>query len=196
MKVVIINGSVREGRATPRVVTWVENTAKQVLNDTETEVIDLKVLDLPLFAEPELPMMNANRRPEGPLKVWLDTLRAADGFVLVTPEYNNSIPGGLKNAIDYIAHEVMHKPFLVVSHGTNGGARAALELKAALNSNLGGIPVPGGVALNGAIGYRNMISESGEIQAESLAHDEEKLRTRLGQLRDYARALAPLRNTE
>lgn len=193
MKLVIIDGSLREGRATVRVARWAENIAKQVLKDTEIRTIDLKELDLPIFAEPILPMMNTHRNPEGALKTWLDTLKSADGFVVVTPEYNNSMPGSLKNAIDYIGHEVMHKPFLVVSHGANGGARAGMELKVSLNSNLGAIPIAGSVALNGAIGYHEMISEAGVLKDKSLDHDEKKLRMRLEQLREYAKVLAPLR---
>ena len=118
-----IDGSVRQGRATERVTKWVK-AAADALEGVEAEVVDLKELAMPMFDEPILPMMNKNRQPTGGVKTWLDALESADGLVVVTPEYNHAMPSGLKNAIDYINFQVMHKPFLVVSHGANGGARS------------------------------------------------------------------------
>jgi NAD(P)H-dependent FMN reductase len=61
--------------------------------------------------------------------VWSSKILKYDGFVLVTTCYNNGPPGGVKNALDYLYHEVQGKPFMVVSYGIQGGGSAAEALK-------------------------------------------------------------------
>lgn len=55
----------------------------------------------------------------------------ADGFVIVTPEYNHGVPGTLKNLLDHLYEEWNHKPFALVgvSSGLVGGARAVEQLR-------------------------------------------------------------------
>ena len=99
MKLLIINGSTRQARASERVVKWIENNVKNYeLADVEFETVDLRELALPLFDEPISPMMNENRVTEGGVKQWLDALAGADGYIIVTPEYNHAMGNGLKNA--------------------------------------------------------------------------------------------------
>ncbi len=193
MKLVIVDGSVRQGRATNRVTAWVENTAKQVLNDVDIEVVDLQKLKIPMFDEPVLPMMNPDRQPGGDTKVWLDALESADALVIVTPEYNHGMPSGLKSAIDYINFQVMHKPFLVVSHGANGGARSGEQIKQALNANIGALPVGSSVTINGMVGFADMISEDGTPQVDEVKKQQSGLEDKLQLLVKYAKALAPIR---
>lgn len=97
--VAIILGSVRPGRAGDQVVRWIEDQARQV-EGVQTVFFDLRDYDLPPFAEEMPPSMKA---PELAEAVRLRAnLEANDAVVFVTPEYNNSIPGVLKNAIDYV----------------------------------------------------------------------------------------------
>lgn len=192
MNLVIIDGSVRQGRATERVTKWVK-TAADALEGVEAEVVDLKELAMPMFDEPILPMMNKNRQPTGGVKTWLDALESADGLVVVTPEYNHAMPSGLKNAIDYINFQVMHKPFLVVSHGANGGARSMEQVKQALNASLGAVPLGNGVTINGMVGFGDMINESGEINSDEVKKQEKGLVEKLELLVKYAEALKRLR---
>ncbi len=192
MNLVIIDGSVRQGRATERVTKWVK-AAADALEGVEAEVVDLKELAMPMFDEPILPMMNKNRQPTGGVKTWLDALESADGLVVVTPEYNHAMPSGLKNAIDYINFQVMHKPFLVVSHGANGGARSMEQVKQALNASLGAVPLGNGVTINGMVGFGDMINESGEINSDEVKKQEKGLVEKLELLVKYAEALKRLR---
>lgn len=192
MKLVIIDGSVRQGRATERVTKWVK-AAADTLDGVEVGVVDLKELALPMFDEPILPMMNKDRQPTGGVKTWLDALESADGLVVVTPEYNHAMPSGLKNAIDYINFQVMHKPFLVVSHGANGGARSMEQVKQALNANLGAVPLGNGVTINGMVGFGDMINESGEANSDEVKKQEKGLVEKLELLVRYAEALKRLR---
>lgn len=194
MRLLIIDGSVRNAKASSRVAKWVEIIARQSLKDIAIEAIDLKELNLPMFDEAILPMANSDRKPEGGTKTWLDALAGADAYVFVTPEYNHAVPSGLKNAIDYINFQVMHKPFLVVSHGVNGGARAAEQLKQTLNANIGAIPLSGGLTINGMIGHADMISEAGVSNVDVVSKQEKGLEDKLALLVKYATALKSLRD--
>lgn len=193
MKLLIVDGSVRNAKATPRIVQWVENSAKENLEGVEVETVDLKELNLPRFEEPVSPMMNPERKPEGAVKQWLDLLASADGFVFVTPEYNYSVPSGLKDAIDSIDFQVMKKPFLAVGHGGVGGARAITQLKSMLNGNLGAVPIPMMVNVVGYVGYTNDIDEQGTATTDATNALAPVLKAQLESLVWYAKALKTAR---
>jgi NAD(P)H-dependent FMN reductase len=54
--------------------------------------------------------------------------RPFDGYVLVSPEYNNGMPGGVKNAIDYLYNEWIGKPALIITYGILGGLKSSEQL--------------------------------------------------------------------
>lgn len=194
MKLLIVNGSTRQARATDRVVKWVENNVNGYgLNDVEFETVDLRELNLPLFDEPVSPMMNENRVTEGSVKQWLDTLASADGYIFVTPEYNHAMGNGLKNAIDFIDYQIMKKPFIVVGHGGVGGARAIENVKTTLNANIGAVPVPNSVNVFGYVGYQDLISEAGEPNDDNVRAQEGPLKAAVETLAWYAGALKTAR---
>ena len=56
-----------------------------------------------------------------------------DGYIFVSPEYNFGLPGGVKNAIDYLYHEWIGKPILIVTYGIKGGSSSSDNLKQTLN---------------------------------------------------------------
>ncbi len=109
---------------------------------------------LPALAPPELalspapsfanfPIYNADVQNAGvpaDVNAWADAIRAADGVVIVSPEYNWSIPGGLKNAIDWVSKlkdvPFKDKPVAMQSASTGqvGGARMQYHLRMALQS--------------------------------------------------------------
>ncbi len=189
MKLLIIDGSIRNAKATPRITKWVEKAAHSTLLDSEIEIIDLKELNLPQFEEAVSPMMNPERKPEGVVKQWLDNLASADGYVFITPEYNHGMPGGLKNAIDLINFQIMKKPFMVVGHGGVGGARAISQVKHVLNANIGAVPIPNTINVIGFVGYTNDISQDGEATTEATAKLAAPLATALETLNWYMGAL-------
>ena len=147
LKIAVIVGTVRESRVTPKQAKWVAN-ALQEREGVEVNILDLADYDLPFFAEPVSPRYNPNRVVEGDVKRWIDDLASADGYVVVTPEYNHSIPGVLKNALDYVDFQLNRKPSAIVSHGTVGGARAAMHLKEILSEGKT-VPIPEFVAFHG-----------------------------------------------
>lgn len=72
-----------------------------------------------------------------------EKLRSSDGFIIVTGEYNHSIPPALKNLLDHFQQEYYFKPSAIVSYsgGYFGGVRAAVQLRAIL-AELGMSSIP------------------------------------------------------
>ncbi len=66
-------------------------------------------------------------------KAWARKIGSYDGFIFVTPEYNHSTSGVLKNAIDYLHAEWTNKAAAFVSYGSLGGARAIGHLRGILS---------------------------------------------------------------
>jgi NAD(P)H-dependent FMN reductase len=126
LRIAILVGSTRPGRRGGDVAAWVHDAARR-RTDATYEVVDLADHPLPHLDEALPPMMGSYVEPH--TRNWAATIAGYDGFVVVTPEYNHSIPGVLKNAIDYLHAEWNHKVAGVVSYGADGGARAATHLR-------------------------------------------------------------------
>ena len=166
MKIQIIVGSTRPGRATSLLAKWVALEAAN-LEATEVEVVDLADYDLPFFNEAISPRYNPNRQPDAEVQKWLDKIAEGDAYVYVTPEYNHSIAGVLKNAIDYLTYEMAQKPATVVAHGSVGGARATMHLKEILSESQAVI-VPAAVAFGFMIAMGGVLDEDGNLLDESV----------------------------
>lgn len=191
MNVGIVIGSTREGRSTDRVAKWVATAASEI-NGVDVDLLDLRDFDLPMFNEPVSPQYNPHRNPTGEVKRWLDALAKKDALVIVTPEYNRSIPAVLKNAIDYIAHELERKPVGIVAHGSSNGAQAVSHLRGIIPGVLG-VTVPRAVYAPGAA---HAFDELGVLSAELLAIPYGPTAALDAMLRDlvaYSGALASIR---
>ena len=121
----IIIGSTREGRVSPQVAQWVKEVA-DARGDANYTIIDIKDYDLPLLGTAEAPGAAG----------WSQAIAAQDGFVFIAQEYNHSISGALKNAIDYLRDEWNNKAAGIVSYGSVGGARATEHLRGILGELL------------------------------------------------------------
>ncbi|THA33216.1 NADPH-dependent oxidoreductase [Streptomyces sp. A1277] len=130
-KIAIILGSTRTGRAGAGVADWVLEQARQRA-DAEYELIDLAEVDLPQIDEPIPPA--AGRYTQPYTQQWAQTVGAYDGYVIVTPEYNHSFPGVLKNALDRVYAEWNNKAVGLVSYGVDGGVRAVEALRPVLSA--------------------------------------------------------------
>lgn len=130
LKIAIIVGSTRPGRNGKAVADWVADKAKS-RTAADYELVDLVDYPLPHLGEAPPPAMEqyAGERT----KAWTAKIGGYDGFIFVTPEYNHSTSGVLKNAIDYLAAEWNNKAAGFVSYGALGGARAIEHLRGILS---------------------------------------------------------------
>jgi len=122
----IILGSTRPNRNGEQVAQWVYDIASR-RSDADYELVDLRDYPLPHLDEPLPPSMGQYQYEH--TKAWADKIASFDGFVIVTPEYNHSTSGVLKNAIDYLYSEWNNKAVGFVSYGGVGGARAVEHLR-------------------------------------------------------------------
>ncbi|HEY8395393.1 MAG TPA: NAD(P)H-dependent oxidoreductase [Bacilli bacterium] len=122
MKIGIILGSTREGRLSPQVGDWVLGIAKE-RSDADFEIVDLRDYPLPFFGE------QGNQEA---IARWNQKLAEFDGFIFIVQEYNHSITGVLKNALDSARDAWANKAAGIVSYGSLGGARAAEHLRGIL----------------------------------------------------------------
>ena len=132
-KLQILVASTRPGRAADLVAPWVVSTA-EAHGRFEVEVIDLRDWPLPMFAE-HLGSIGDRNDPtysDPIVKAWNKKIKEADAYLVITPEYNHSIPGVLKNAIDsvFFSFAFRNKPVAAVgySNGIGAGIRAIEHL--------------------------------------------------------------------
>jgi NAD(P)H-dependent FMN reductase len=133
MKLQVIVGSTRPDRSADKITPWI--TRETALHDAfETEVLDLRDWPLPMFSEhagsigdPGDPSYSAEI-----VRSWNRRIAEADAYLIVTPEYNHSVPGELKNAIDsiFLSFAFRNKPIAMVGYsgGIGGGIRAIEHL--------------------------------------------------------------------
>ena len=130
MKVVGISGSLREGSHNTALL---RAAAELLPSGAELELAGIG--DLPLYSED----LDTDPAP-APVARLREQIAAADAIVISTPEYNASIPGALKNALDWASrpfpeHALKHKPVLVIgaSTGLFGAVWAQAEVRKVLN---------------------------------------------------------------
>jgi NAD(P)H-dependent FMN reductase len=122
----IIVASTRDGRRGERVAAWFGALAG-ARADMRSELVDLLAWDLPWYRDAVVPP-RGEYSEEATLR-WAAKVAEADGYVLVTPEYNHGYPAALKNALDHLYAEWNHKPVTFVTYGGSaGGVRAAEQL--------------------------------------------------------------------
>ncbi|MDE5054557.1 NAD(P)H-dependent oxidoreductase [Niallia taxi] len=123
----IILGSTRQGRVSPQVGAWVKEIAEQ-RGDANYEIVDIAAYSLPFLG-------TTDGQEQGVAK-WNEKLDSLDGFVFIVQEYNHSITGALKNALDSARDAWNNKAAGIVSYGSTGGARAAEHLRGILGELL------------------------------------------------------------
>lgn len=180
MKLAVIIASTRPGRLGPAIADWFVQFARNN-SKFDIEVIDLAEVNLPPFDEPLPPFMDQYANDH--TKVWAKRIASADAFVVVTPEYNHSMPPALVNAVDYLHKEWKYKPVGFVGYGGVGAARA-IEVEKQLFSALHMMPMHQAVLFLGT--YAPMKPEPTESQ-------ENAARTMLGELEKWATATQTLR---
>src|SRR5262249_58910628 len=186
LNIVVLVGSVRSDRQGIKAARFVERGL--IARGHDVTLVDPVQLRLPLLDRmyKEYPKGTA---PE-PLDMLADLYRSADAFVVISGEYNHSIPPALSNLLDYFLEEYFWRPSAIVcySAGAFGGVRAAMQLRAMLSelgmpsiSNL--FPIPkiqdaldsNGASLDKALDRRfNRFATELEWYAEALREARRK----------------------
>lgn len=117
----------------PRVGPHVGNVVKEILEKKADltgytlNIVDLDEYKLPVFNETALPgqITDSSAFAHEASRAWSDAIKKQDAYIFISPEYNYSEPGGVKNAIDYLAHEWKAKPLGIVTYGLFGATHAS-----------------------------------------------------------------------
>ena len=149
-KIALIIGSTRAARFADIPAQWMLTQAK-ARTDMAVELVDLRDYDLPLFNEMAT---NAYMPSSDPKAVaWQQKMAGFDGYIFVVSEYNHSISGALKNALDQAYVEWAKKPMGAIAYGSVGGARALEHLRG-IAVELQMAPVRNAVHVGGADFWR------------------------------------------
>ncbi|HLR89472.1 MAG TPA: NAD(P)H-dependent oxidoreductase, partial [Balneolaceae bacterium] len=136
MKVTILLGSVREGRKTHRVAYYVEKKLNE--KGVETDLIDLGEEELPMYGLADKSEEERERIASvGKRLTW------GDALIFVSPEYQDSFSGVLKNALDHYLEEFEKKAIgvVTVSSGKMAGINASIQLQLVI-LGVGAYPMP------------------------------------------------------
>jgi len=160
MKIVAIVGSISEKSNNKKLAEFMKERYKDKF---EIEVLSLK--DIPIYNE------DNELDPPSVVKEVKSKIKESDGILIVTPEYNHSIPGVLKNALDWFSRVdrvMVDKPTMIVgaSMGALGTVKAQIHLRQILNSGgVAALTLPGNEVLIGSI--QDKVDEKGNLTDES-----------------------------
>ena len=123
--IVVIVGSVRSERHGIKVAKWVVGKLKE--KGHHVSLVDPMDLNLPLLDK----MYKEMDSPPEKLQKLQKTIKDADGYIPITPEYNHSVSSALKNTLDYFLEEYFFKPSAIISYsvGSFGGVVAGNHLR-------------------------------------------------------------------
>jgi NAD(P)H-dependent FMN reductase len=180
----VIVGSTRPGRLGLPISQWLVNELNELqISDTSFELVDLQDYNLPLLDEANLPAMQKYEKDY--TKKWSDKIKQADGYIIVTPEYNHSVPAAIKNAIDYLFLEWNYKPMAFVGYGSVGGVRSIEQL---VNVAVGVNAFPLRDQLHIYEPWAAM-DESGNVKPETIKGDLKALADNLVKVADGTKSL-------
>lgn len=182
--IAIIIGSTRAARFADKPAAWLlENAQKR--EDMSFELVDLRDYDLPLFDEVASNLWVPSQDPRA--VKWQQKLAGFDGFIFLTSEYNHSVSGSLKNALDQAYKEWNHKPAAAMGYGGVGAARAIEHLRG-IAVELQMVPLRNAVHLGGGDFFKvSPLGANGEM-AEVEANLLPALNAMLDELRWWAEA--------
>ncbi len=149
-RIALIISSTRPTRWADKAAQWALKHM-QARDDIKVELVDLRDFDLPFF---DAVASNAYVPTQDPkAQRWNQTIASFDGYVFLVAEYNRSITGPPKNALDWDYVNWGRKPMGVVGYGSVGAARAIEQLRT-MAVELQMVPVRAGVHIGGSDFYR------------------------------------------
>ena len=141
----VIYGSARSSRRGIKAARFIVNKLKE--RGHAVTLIDTQEYELPLL-DRMYKEFDEGSAPEAMTAV-AKTLDAADGFVVISAEYNHSVPAALKNLLDHYQSEYLYKPSAIITYsaGPFGGVRALVNMRAIL-AELGTPSIPSAFAFS------------------------------------------------
>lgn len=124
----VLTGSTREGRFADQAAAWIAKEAEKH-EELAVEVLDLRDYEMPFFDSAMSPSTKRKPYPHESVERWTAKIAEGDAFIIVSPEYNHSTSGVMKNALDWVYKEWNNKAVGFVSYGSTGGARAVEHLR-------------------------------------------------------------------
>lgn len=180
----VILGTVRPNRLGASVAQWVVDKANTV-EGVNADVIDIASFNMSLFAEPMPPAMATPQDPGG--AKFSETVSSYDALIFVSPEYNHSIPGALKNAIDFLEPKALANNGVgFVGYSFSGGVRQVEHLRQIL-ANFEATMVTQQVSLSLITDFENM------SEFKPGAHHDNEVQDMVAAMVARTDALAPLR---
>lgn len=127
--IAIISSSVRKGRNSHRTALYFKNFMESG-NLASVEIMDLLEYNFPIFEE----RLRFFEKPTTEMLDFAARIKAADGVLIVTPEYNGGYPSSLKNVIDLLYDEWRKKPVAICTNsaGPFGGAQVITSIQFSL----------------------------------------------------------------
>jgi NAD(P)H-dependent FMN reductase len=123
----VILGSTRNGRFGEKAAAWVMDRVG-AQDDLVAELVDLREYPMEFYDQERPPAYGDRDYPPG-VERWANRVDQADGYLVITPEYNHGYPAVLKNALDAVFPEFNRKPIAFVGYGNSGGARSIEQLR-------------------------------------------------------------------
>lgn len=186
LDLVIFYGSVRHDRQGIRAARFIDSACRG--RGHRVNLIDPAVDRLPLLDR----MYKEYKPGQAPevLQKLAGTIKSADAFIIVSGEYNHSIPPALSNMLDHFLEEYYWRPSAIVcySAGAFGGVRAAMQLRAML-CELGTPSIP---SLFPVPKVQDAFDEEGRPSDDGYHRRAARF---LGELEWYANALKAARGT-
>ena len=185
----VVISSTRDTRFADKPAAWLMDKVKDH-PDLEFDLIDLRDQNLPFFNEPASNLWMPSSDPNA--VAWQEKLAGFEGFVFVVAEYNRSITGALKNALDQAYKEWNRKPFAALAYGSLGGARALEHLRL-IGIELQMVPLRNAVHIGGGDFFKVSPLGSDAPMSEIEAHLEGSLKAMLDELAWWAKTLQTAR---
>lgn len=126
--ILVLTGSARPNSASSKVAEQV-SAAIARHDGAEGTIVEVATLQLPFFNAPTAPSADDYEITDPNVQAWSDMVQAADAVVWVLPEYNHSMSGIQKNAIDWLYSEWKDKPLMMVGYGWYEGAHTLAAAK-------------------------------------------------------------------
>ena len=191
LKIKVIIGTTRKGRFSEKPAAWIFDLLKQ-RDGVEAELLDLRDYALPFFEEAESPSSKKAPYTNPVVAKWTQKIAEADGFIVVTGEYNHGYPAVLKNALDYVSsNEWGNKPIAFVSYGSALGNRAIVALRV-VSIELGMAPIKYAVNISGDI-YKAASQAEGDAAKSAFSSLNDKASGVIDQIIKWGKALKGVR---